>query len=91
MAKKIIENDLGILGKEIGIKVKNSYFTHGIYDWVICFSAPSIQEAKTIIEILNRLYEGIISEMHLLETLYPIISYGVKNPEIEKISDFFKI
>ena len=77
--------------KKIGIQMINSCFIHGKYDWIILFTASNIQTAKTMVELYNQLYEGYISEVQLLEVIFPVVSCGVTNPEIKKLGDFFKI
>ena len=77
--------------KEKGIDIICSLFAHGYYDWVVCFNAKAIKEAKWFIEYFNRLYEGFISDTHLVEIMFSAVRSGVRNPEIEKLNDFFKI
>ena len=87
----IITRELANRLKKLGIEMTNSIFTHGIYDWVICFNANDIRQAKTMVEIYNQLYEGYVSEIHLLEKMFSAVSCGVTNPDIKKLDDFFKI
>ncbi len=44
-----------------------------------------------MVEIYNQLYEGYVSEIHLLEKMFTAVSSGVTNPDIKKLEDFFKI
>ncbi|MCJ7570436.1 MAG: Lrp/AsnC family transcriptional regulator [Candidatus Thermoplasmatota archaeon] len=91
LINKIINRDLAKKGKKIGIEMTNSFYTHGVYDWVICFNANDIREAKSFVEEFNKLYEGFVSEIQLLEKMFCAVSCGVTNPEIKKLKDFFKI
>ncbi len=92
LKNKIIKREFEIRVKKIGIDIINSYFTHGIYDWVIIFNAPDMRAAKSMIEIYNTMYEGgYISDIILLENMFSVVNSGVTNPEIKKIGDFFKI
>jgi DNA-binding Lrp family transcriptional regulator len=88
---KIIDRDLVKKGKKIGIEMINSFYTHGIYDWIIHFIANDIREVKTFLEIFNELYEGYISEVHLIENMFAVARDGVTNPDIKKLKDFFKV
>ena len=74
-----------------GIDITNSYYTHGNYDWVICFNANDIREAKGFVEYYNKLYEGFLSDVHLIEIMFTAASCGITNPEIKKLEDFFKV
>ncbi len=84
LVNQIINRELANEAKLMGIKFTNSFFTHGIYDWIICFNAPDIRTVKGFVENFNKLYEGYILEIHLLETMFPVVSCGITNPEIEK-------
>ena len=88
---KIIERDLIDKGKKIGIEMIHSVYTHGVYDWVICFNANDIRDAKTFVEELNKMFDGFISDIHLIEKMFSAVNCGVTNPEIKKLNDFFKI
>ena len=91
LINKIIKRDLTKKGKQIGVELTNSIFTHGVYDWIIHFTANNIQEAKTFVEQLNRLYEGYISDVYMLEEMFIAVNSGVTNPEIKKLNEFFKL
>ena len=77
--------------REIGIDIACSFFSHGNYDWIICFSAYNIREAKAFVEYINKLYEGFLSDVDLIELMFSAVRSGVRNPEIDKLNDFFKI
>ncbi len=87
----IIERNLTAEGKKIGIEMINSIFTHGVYDWVICFSANDIRSAKAFVEEINKIFEGYVLEIQLIEKMFSAVSCGVTNPDINKLNDFFKI
>ena len=91
LIKKIIDRDLTNNGKKIDAEITNSFFTHGVYDWVICFNTNDIKEAKSFIEEVNKLYGEYISESHLIEKMFTAVSGGVTNPDIKKLDDFFKV
>ena len=91
LVNQILNREFANKVKKMGIVITNSYYTHGNYDWVICFNANDIKDAKTFVEIYSELYEGHISEINLIEIMFTAVSSGVTNPEIEKLEDFFKI
>ncbi len=91
LINKIVKRDLSKKGKQIGVEITSSIFTHGIYDWIICFNAQNIQVAKTFVEQINKIYEGYISDIHLIEKMFSAVNYGITNPEIKKLNEFFKI
>jgi len=80
-------NDLN----EIGVKLIDSLYTNGFFDWILYFSAPDIKNAKHFLDYLNKNYEGYVSESHLIEVMFPMTKCGMGNPEIKKLSNFFGI
>ena len=91
LIKKIIDRNLTKKGKKIEAEITNSYYTHGVYDWVICFNASNIKVAKSFVEEVNKLYGGYVSVIHLIEKMFTATICGVTNPEIKKLKDFFKV
>lgn len=88
---KIVKREIVTKSKKSGIEVTNSIYTHGIYDWAICFNAVDIREAKGFVEEINKTFEGFISEIHLIEKMFSAASCGITNPEIKKLNNFFKL
>jgi len=88
MVKSIIGRKLEQYAKKIGITIESSFYVNGIYDWIICFNAEDIKQAKKLSESLNRLYEGYIQELHLIEKMFPVKRCGVDNPEVGKLMEF---
>jgi DNA-binding Lrp family transcriptional regulator len=93
--KEVIDQ---ILAREIPDKVKkwdvefiNSIYLNGTYDYVICFSAKNIRDAKNVVELYYKLYPDIISEIDLHEEMFTVQRSGINNPEIKKFKDFFNI
>ena len=77
--------------EKLGVESLTHMYMNGVYDWLICFNAPDIRIAKNYVELLNRTYEGFVSEIVLQEVMYTAQNSGVTNPNIESIVDFFKI
>ena len=89
MINKIISRDLLQKSKELDITLISSTLTNGAYDYIICFNAPDIKIAKRFVENLNKIFEGMISEIHLIEQLFCVQKCGIQNPNIEQIKEFF--
>jgi len=86
---KIVKRDLDNFAETIGVNIECSYYTHGVYDWVICFSAKDTKDAKRFSETLTKMFSDNIKEIHLLETLFLAKKQGITNPEMEKLKTFF--
>ena len=87
--KDIIGSEIADKVKKIGVEFINSIYINGRYDWIISFTANSLKEAKSVVELYNELYEGLISEIHLNEEIFTVQNNGIRNPEIKKLKDFF--
>ena len=86
---KMIEDFKAESMKNIGINVHCNLYVHGCYDWIVMFSAPGIKDSKKFAELVNVNYAGTISEVHILETIFPAKTCGVINPDVDKIREFF--
>ncbi|MEF8848212.1 MAG: Lrp/AsnC family transcriptional regulator [Candidatus Thermoplasmatota archaeon] len=73
---------------EMNVKLVNMFFLHGCFDWLILFSAEDIRHANRFIGYLEKYYGDVISNMELLENIFPLIKGGKINPNIDKIKEF---
>ena len=88
IAEKIISREIENKALEEGIVIDNSFFIHGKYDWIICFTAIDIRHAKKFSDLLQKGYHGHIADLILLETLFPIRYNGILNPNKELLKEF---
>ena len=88
---KIINRELQKKSDKNRVEIVTSIYTNGIFDWVICFNAKDMKEAKRFVEEVNKLFFGYISEIYLLEKMFNITNCGIDNPEKEKLRDFFSL
>lgn len=88
LVDKITIRKLEVLVPNSKVRIENSIYVHGVYDWIISFTAEDIRQAKQFCESLNRTYQGYLSEVHLLEMMFSIREKGILNPEINKLRDF---
>lgn len=86
---KIIERKLDELSENINVNIVSSFYLHGAYDWMICFTAIDIKHAKKLCEALHITFKGYLTELQLLEKMFPVKKCGIINPEIDKLRDFF--
>lgn len=88
LADIIISRKLEKLVPNASIRVENSLYVHGVYDWILSFTARDIKQAKIFCEIFNSTYQGYIAELNLLETMFPVVKQGVLNPDVKRIKEF---
>ena len=86
---KIIELTMHKKGEEIGVTVECSSYLHGKYDWMLVFSTDDIKNVKRFSETLIREYQQVISEIDIVEDIFPVKRCGIANPEINKLKEFF--
>ena len=86
---KVIDRHLdpNALGRE-NIRIIESYYLNGLFDWIVVFAAPSIIDAKKYCGYLEIVYADFVEEVELLEIIFPVARCGKINPEIEKLKEF---
>jgi len=89
MIERLITRELKKQTEDLDVNLITSSWTNGIFDYLICFNAPDIRNAKRFVEKLNKLFEGLISEIHLIEQLFSVQKCGIENPNVDKIKEFF--
>ncbi len=87
----ILSRNLANEVRKTGLEIINSIYTNGLYDWIVCFNAANIIEAKSLVEKFNKLFEGYILEVHLLEEMFSTVNNGIENPDIKKLKTFFRV
>jgi DNA-binding Lrp family transcriptional regulator len=88
LVDKIISRKLEEMASKIGVKVVNSLYCHGIYDWVLSFTATNVRIAKKFAEQIKVMYTDYIAEVHLLETLFFARKQGILNPDLDNLKEF---
>jgi len=87
---KLIEDFKEECTKKLGINVCYNCYLHGHFDWMVCFSAKDIKVAKKFSESINASYSEFISEIYMMENIFPIKTCGILNPGIKKFKEFFQ-
>jgi len=74
--------------RKIDCEMITSLYIHGPYDWLIIFTAPDIFQAKKVSELFKARYHKLLTEVHLLETIFPAKISGIVNPDINNLKSF---
>jgi len=82
--KDIAERKIDKIAAEMGVTVENSYWLHGNYDGMLCFSAKDLRQAKRFQEVYLNTFNGNIAELNLLEKMVIVKEGGFVNPNIKK-------
>ncbi len=86
--KKIIDLTIHKKGREVGVDIECSSYLHGDYDWMIVFTTEDIKNAKRFNEALNKEYHQVISEIKILQDIFPVKKCGKVNPNVHKLEEF---
>jgi len=76
------------IGK-LGVFIETSYYTNGEYDWISIASAESIFQMKKYAEFIIKQSGDILSDVKIVEILFPLEINNIENPKKEGIMDFF--
>jgi DNA-binding Lrp family transcriptional regulator len=89
---KLVDKDIGEKIEEkalnIGVKIENSLYCHGSYDWIISIMATDIKHAKKFTEQIKNVYGEYIAEVQLLDILFFVKKQGILNPDVDKLKEF---
>ena len=83
--KRVIQTEIA----KMEIIIENVSYVHGEFDGIHIIRASNVVQVKKYCEILNKLSKGYISDMKILEELFPIEKNGIVNPNIEELKDIF--
>lgn len=86
---KIIKTSSDEIGKKVGVTVHTNCYLHGIYDWIFCFTADDIRQAKKFSELIATEFSSYIREIQMLEEIFPLKKCQVINPNLDKFKNFF--
>ena len=91
--KKIVEDisdlSLDVSANDMGIDIQSGGLVNGKYDWILVFTAKDIKQASKFKEVFLSKYSSIVSEVDLLEYIFPIKKCGIANPEVKKLNQLF--
>lgn len=87
----IVSRELKQEALKIGVNVVSSYYVHGSFNWHIGITASDIFKVKKFLNLFNQMFaEDLISDIQILEVIFPVERNGFINPNIKSIEDFFK-
>ena len=89
MIDMMFEKDMREHLEKFGVRFDYSFYTHGYFDWSLCVTAPDIMAVKKFIEILNTKFKDHISEIQVLEVIFPLLKSGFDNPNLTELREFF--
>ncbi len=73
--------------EKMNIVVLACFYVHGVYDWIVIFSAENIMDAKKFCGYIQKEYGSILDHIDLLENVFTLLRFGKINPNLEKIKE----
>ena len=90
MMDVMLEKDMRKQLEKFGVEFDCSFYIHGYFDWSLCITAPNIIAVKKFIESLKTKFGEYISEIQVLEVIFPLLKSGFDNPNLTEFKEFFK-
>jgi len=87
--EKTIRGDLDKMLHSMGISVDFAFYLNGCYDFAVCVSAHNVKELKKLTETLNKMFRDYLSDIEVLEVIFPMVRCGSFNPNIKELKNFF--
>jgi DNA-binding Lrp family transcriptional regulator len=75
--------------EKMGVYIESSFYTNGEYDWISIASAEDIVHMKKYAEFIIKHFGSILSDVKIVEILFPLEKNNIENPKKEEIRDFF--
>ena len=88
LAEKIINRDIEKFAEKMDIIIGSSNYLHGLYDWILCFAAEDLRQAKKFDSEFLKYFKEYVQETQLLENIFPVKRSGIENPRIKDLKDF---
>jgi DNA-binding Lrp family transcriptional regulator len=87
--ESIIKREINPKTEKLGIIIDGTSYLHGSFDGIFEIRADDIKNVKKFCEAVYNSSKGFISDMKILEELFPIEKDGIANPNIEELKDIF--
>ncbi|OYT29153.1 transcriptional regulator [Thermoplasmatales archaeon ex4572_165] len=88
LAEKIINRDIEKFAEKMDIIIGSSNYLHGLYDWILCFAAEDLRQAKKFDSEFLKYFKEYVQETQLLENIFPVKRSGIENPRLKDLKDF---
>lgn len=76
--------------KEMGVFIESSFYTNGDYDWISLATAENIGQMKKYMDYINRDFGHLLSDVKVVEVLFPLEKNNIENPNKQELWEYFK-
>jgi DNA-binding Lrp family transcriptional regulator len=87
--QKIIDFTMEDYSNKIDLEIECSSYLHGHYDWMFTVVADDMKNVKRFTHLLSKEYQLWISEILVLQNIFPVKKCGIFNPNMEEFKDLF--
>ena len=86
---KIINGKLKQEFEGLGVNVEFTFFVNGCYDFALCATSENIRLMKKFCEALYSIFKDCISDIQILEVIFPLQQSCLVNPNLEELIGYF--
>lgn len=89
LANLIVQRMIKDKPRRENVRLINSLYLNGEYDWIVMFSAPNHAMARRYYDSLRLSYEEyLIEKPVIVDVNFSVVREGKVNPKIEELHDF---
>ena len=75
--------------EKMGVFIESSFYTNGDYDWISLAKAENIAKMKKYADYINRYFGDILSDVKIVEVLFPLEKNNIENPNKQELLEYF--
>lgn len=84
-----VNGDLRDMLQDMGISIDFAYYLNGCYDFALCVTTHNVKDLKKLTETINKMFREYISDIDVLEVIFPMVKCGCMSPNIKELRQFF--
>ena len=86
---KLVTGEIRKVMEKLGVNIEDNLYVHGSYDWVFSITASHIKQVKNFSEVFHTMFKDHISDVQILEVVFPIEKCGFDNPNAKELREYF--
>ena len=75
--------------EDLGVNVEFTFFVNGCYDFALCATSENMRLMKKFCEALHLIFKDCISDIQILEVIFPLQQSSLDNPNLEELIGYF--
>ncbi len=87
--QQAVSGEIGKQMRKIGVEIEDAFYVHGTHDFVITAIASDVRKIKLLAEAINNEYREFISDINVLEVIFPMLRCSSYNPNLKDLKSYF--